>query len=86
MSKFIIMTACAKMPSSCWGRYGKIAIVEVKSEFNGVPKMISERARGVVRIVYEWDRLHIGKTSRCEYERTMTKAREILDRLAQGLH
>ena len=50
---FIIMTATAKMPNSCWGRYMRVAVVETDGTR---PKMISERARGVVRIVQTWER------------------------------
>jgi hypothetical protein len=28
MERFIVMTAAANMPNSCWGRYGKVAVVE----------------------------------------------------------
>jgi len=55
---FIVMTASAKMPSSCKGRYGKVAVLEV--EDGAIPKMISERARGVIRIVSMWDRRNMG--------------------------
>src|SRR3990167_6719186 len=65
---FIVMTASEKMPSTCWGRYGKIAVVEVEDGFVGRPKMISTRARGVVRIVSEWRKLNIGSSERCAFE------------------
>jgi hypothetical protein len=57
-TEFIVMTASAQMPASCKGRYGKVAVCEVAK---GVwPKMISERARGMVRIVSLQQPLHMG--------------------------
>jgi hypothetical protein len=47
MDRYIIMTASAKMPSSCKGTYRRVAVVELEPGFTGVPKMISARARGV---------------------------------------
>ena len=57
MKKFIVKTATAKMPGSCRGRYGKVAVIELKPGFDGC-RMISNRARGVARIVQLWDRQH----------------------------
>ena len=58
-TEFIVMTAAAVMPASCRGRYGKVAVCEV---IKGVkPKMISERAKGMVRIVSLADKLHAGQ-------------------------
>ena len=57
-TEFIVMTAAAQMPASCRGRYMKIAVCEV---VHGVlPKRISERAKGMVRIVTFVDKLHAG--------------------------
>jgi hypothetical protein len=58
--RFLLMTAAANMPSTCKGRYGRIAVVELEPGFVGRPKMISGRARGVKKIVELWDRLHRG--------------------------
>ena len=73
-----ILTASAKMPSSCWGKYARIAVVELEPGFDGRPAMISERARGIKRIVATWERLHVGKTSRCAYSRAMVEAEQLL--------
>ena len=59
-TRFITMSASANMPNSCWGQYGRCAVVELEPGFVGVPKMISERARGIKRIVALWDRLNCG--------------------------
>ncbi len=74
---YIIQTATAKMPGSCWGRYGKIAILRVE---NGVKRvsMISKRAKGCLEVVCVWDRLHIGRTDRCAFSRAMRDAEEML--------
>ena len=71
-TEYIVMTAAAKMPSTCWGRYGKVAIAEVTKGIR--PKMISERALGMVRIVELHDRLHaIGPGS--AFNRTLAAAK-----------
>ena len=74
-TEFIVMSSCAKMPTSCWGRYRNLAILEVvKGTF---PKMISERARGVVDIRHYWGKLHDGKTNRSAFGRALEKAEKI---------
>jgi hypothetical protein len=81
-TEFIVMTASAKMPSSCKGVYRKVAILEV---LKGVtPKMISERARGVIRIVALNDRLHAGRDG----SRTTAygKAKMDAERVCAGLN
>jgi hypothetical protein len=55
---FIVMTASAAMPNSCKGIYRRVAVVETDGSTR--PKMISERARGVKRLVRRWERCHAG--------------------------
>ena len=77
---YIIQTASEKMPGRCSGSYRKVAILEV---LDGVDKvsMISDRAKGVIRIVARWDRLSVGKTDRCAYRRALAQAEDMLARL-----
>jgi hypothetical protein len=80
---YILMDKSAQMPSSCWGRYRRLAIVELTPDFVGEPKMISERARGVKRIFEERDKLHAGGGDRTAYakaKREMTTKVELLNR------
>jgi len=60
MSRYIVMTASAKMPASCRGRYSRVAVVETSLPQGEAPKMISDRALGVIRIVETWERLNHG--------------------------
>jgi hypothetical protein len=46
--------------------------------------MISPRARGVVRIVQTWERLHVGITERGAYQRALVEARALAERLNSG--
>lgn len=83
MSKFIVMEAASATPASWkWSGgprgYRKVAVVETDGT---QPKMISERAKGVVRIVKVWDRLFQGTTVRCEYERAIVQAYALADQL-----
>jgi hypothetical protein len=81
-TEFIIMTASACMPQSCWGVYRRVAVVEV--EKGAKPKMISDRAIGVVRVVSTWERLNVGKTDRCAYRVALRHAHEYCARLNNG--
>ena len=78
-TEFVVRTSAAKMPNSCCGTYRHVAVMEV--ELGTVPSMISERARGVIRIVEIWERLSVGTTSRCAYERALTAASNMADEL-----
>lgn len=71
-TEFVVRTSRECMPGSCWGQYGRVAVVEV--EAGTYPSMISQRAKGVVRIVWERRRLNIGKTDRCAFQRAVDEA------------
>ena len=77
MRHYKLMTAAAQMPASCWGTYRRIAIVQIETA-DTVPKMISERAIGVVEIVATWEKLHVGKTTRCAYAKALKEANAML--------
>ena len=79
---YVVMSASAQMPSSCWGTYRRVAVVEI--ERGAVPKMISLRARGVVRVLRTWERLNVGCTSKCAYARALAEAYDYCDRLNAG--
>lgn len=84
MTHFIIQRAAANMPSSCWGRYGKIAVLEVDDDLDQV-SMISEHAKGCHRVIEIWDRLHVGSTDQDEWTGAMEQAQELCDRLNRGM-
>lgn len=91
---WIVMTSSAKMPNSCWGQYRNVALVHINQEYtaNGKqPKIISERARGVVRLstmrsaVIHMGHFHFGRTLRSAYHRAFAEARRratVLNNLA----
>jgi hypothetical protein len=60
MPKYIVMHRTAHMPTSVKARYRRIGVVELAPGFEGEPSMLSPRAKGVVRIVETWERLHAG--------------------------
>ena len=80
--KYIVMTAAACMPSSCWGTYRRVAVIET----NGVdmPKQINYRHKAVVSIVDTWEKLNVGSTARCAYQRALVEARYIARELNAG--
>lgn len=78
---FSVMTAAAAMPRSCWGTYRRVAVVE---HLPGVvPAMISERARGVVRVVETWEKCNVGKTERSAYAVALREAEALRDQLVR---
>ena len=83
----IVMTAQACMPSKCWGRYAKVAVVKLEDglPLDFRPAMISDRARGVVKVVELWDRCNVGKTDRCAFAVAKAAAENVCARLNAGL-
>lgn len=80
--RYIIMTATAQMPrAKTFGVYKRVAVVELEPGFEGTPKMISERARGIARIVESWERCNVGKTARSAYGRAMAEAEALIEKL-----
>ena len=75
MTKYIVMTSSAKMPSTCKGEYRNVAIVEIEDGAD-YPLMISKRAKGVVRIVSQLPPTYVGKTDRCAYAKALAWATE----------
>lgn len=43
--------------------------------------MISLRAKGVKRIVATWEKLNVGKTDRCAFNRALNEAEALADKL-----
>jgi len=88
-TKFIIKTSAACMPGSCWGQYRRVAVLEVEAGVESVA-MISERARGVVRVVETWERRNVGpiakrgERGRCAYSRALMEAEELAEQLNNG--
>ncbi len=82
-TKFIVKSSAARMPPNCWGTYRRVAVLEVVADAPE-PRMISDRARGVVGIVRTWERLHVGSTARCAYQVAMMEAAELAAELNEG--
>lgn len=81
MSKFILVEKSARRPSNAYGAYVRMAVLEIEEGFEGEPTMISERAKGVVRIVEEWGPCYVGLTERSQANRARAAANELLRRL-----
>lgn len=79
-SRFIVRVSSAKMPSSCWGQYEHVAVMEVDWSVKQVCA-IDERLRCVRRIVRRWDRRHVGKTERSAASVAYRQACELAKRL-----
>jgi hypothetical protein len=80
---FIVMTAAAHMPSSCRGRYRRVAVVEVMSydlNHGNAPKRIDARDRRIFRVI-DLGKHSVGKTERCAYARALKQAEALAYRL-----
>jgi len=78
---WIVMTSCAKMPSSCWGRYRNVALVQLDQYYTAhglEPAYISTHARGVLRVRH-LGHFNDGKTARCAYARAVMRAQQMAD-------
>ena len=73
-----VKTSAARMPSSCWCRYKHVAVIETVDDTP--PAMISERAKGVIRIVECWYRCHVGG-DRSAYAKAVREAEYLCDQL-----
>ncbi len=73
--RFVVLTAAACMPSSCWGSYGRVAVIET----DGVnyPKQINPTHKAVKRIVYLADKLNKGTTDRCAFRKALIEAKAL---------
>ena len=69
---WIVMTASAHMPSTCRGKYRKVALVEVKDPAD-MPSRIDERDRRIVQVRHQGNH-HFGKTDRGAYQRALARA------------
>ena len=83
---YIVVEKSAKMPTSCWGRYVRLGLLVVDpAEIpEGGPRMISDRARGVVRVVTTRERCHVGRTDRCAAARARAELEDLAGRLNAG--
>jgi hypothetical protein len=81
MTRFIVMSRSAHMPPGCWGQYRRVAVVETDLPGLVEPRMISERATGVVRIVDTWEKLNVGTSPRCAYRKALREAEALAEKL-----
>jgi hypothetical protein len=80
---YIVMTAAAKMPSSCWGNYRRVAVVKVLTyDYNrgNGPKQINSQHKACLRVV-DLGHHSVGKTERCAYAQALKRAKELAYRL-----
>ena len=82
-TKFVVKSSTARMPQSCWGTYRRVAVLEVAVDAPE-PRMISERARGVIAVVRTWERRSVGSTALCAYQVAMREAAELAAELNKG--
>ncbi len=77
MERFIVMTSGARTSwkAQQFGVYKNVAVVE--TDCLGTPKMITPRAKHLVRIVKHYGKLNVGTTERCAYQVALRRAAEL---------
>ena len=83
--KYIVKTSAANMGSGKrgMGHYGNVAVLLV--EDGAEPKMISERAKGVIEIVSYEGKLHWGSTEKCAFRKALARAEALAAKLNDEL-
>jgi hypothetical protein len=80
-TRFVVITAAAQMPNSCWGVYRRVGVVEVAADADADRLSIDPRRKGVIRVVSTWEKLNVGTTARCAYQRALADARQLVAEL-----
>ena len=83
MGMHVVMTSSAQMPSKVRAPYRNVAVVQLTQEFtshNWRPKMISTRAKGVLRL-YHLGHHFVGKTEKCAYRKALARADDMAYRM-----
>jgi hypothetical protein len=75
--EYIVRTARAKMPGTCFGRYDKVAILRLTDPDGPIPKMISARAINCAEVVVKSGPCFVGRTSKCQFQRTLAEYRRL---------
>jgi hypothetical protein len=83
--KYIVQTAAAQMPASCWGRYRRVAVLGVDDASISEVAMISTRAKHLVEIVASWEKCNVGTSEKSAYSRALAAANELCAKLNAAL-
>ena len=82
-TKLVIKISQEKMPFSCWGRYGRVAVMEMEADAP-FPAMISSRARGCVKVHKVWNKLFWGISAQCALRRAEEAARRLIKTMEEN--
>ena len=86
--RFAVVTSCAKMPTSCWGRYLHVGLVELdRVRIADEPDSrwtitLTDRARAVIEVLVVHRACHAGEMVRSEARRSLDELIELADRVA----
>jgi hypothetical protein len=69
-SPFATITASANMPNTCWGKYGRVGVVELTAA--GLVRLVADpdwqpqiRTTRYLRVISTWERCFWGSSDRC---------------------
>jgi hypothetical protein len=75
-TELVIKTSSARNHGSHQWQHRRCHVALMEVEAGTTPKMISERARGVVSIIDRWDACYVGTTNRCQYRVALSKLQD----------
>jgi hypothetical protein len=73
LPRFLVMSASTTPSSTCWGVYGRVAVLEILDQ-SARPTCIRD-TRGA-KVLATWENCNIGTTDRCAYWRAVREAQE----------
>ena len=73
----LVVSSAAKMPIKCWGKYRRIAVLVVKAGHN--PPGCIRVTKDVEKILFAEEKLNVGSSTQCAFERALSDARAIAD-------
>ena len=82
MSKYVVKASMAHQPSSRKWRHNRmrVGVMEMQDDAPA-PKILSERARGCLRVVRTWEDLYQGTSDRDQYSRAWKAACDLAKKL-----
>lgn len=79
-----VIRAASASGRGLFGSYRRVAVLELEDGFAGEPAMISERARGVSRLIWDSGPCNVGKTERGAYQVALREAEALAAKFNAG--
>ena len=80
--KYVVVTS-SDTNKGGWGNYARVAIIETDGVH--MPTRIAERDKTCVQIVKTWNKVHVGSTERCQYQRVLKTAEHEAEQMNKAI-